>query len=52
MELADFPTYSGNANFPGTQYACIADSKLVRDNGRPIAWFQSIYVHGDAFARR
>lgn len=54
MEAAYFPMYNLNANYPGVQYACMAESKLVRDEttGQPIEWFQSIYVHGDAFARR
>lgn len=44
---------TNNTLYPGIQYACMADSKLVRDSsGKPIKWFQSIYVHGDAFARR
>jgi hypothetical protein len=44
---------TNNTLFPGVQYACMADSKVKRDAaGKPIAWFQSIYVHGDAFARR
>jgi hypothetical protein len=44
---------TNNTLYPGVQYACMADSKVIRDsNNKPIGWFQSIYVHGDAFARR
>lgn len=55
--LSATPTTDFETNetlFPGVQYACMAESKLVRETGtgKPLKWFQSIYVHGDAYARR
>jgi len=41
------------ADFPGVQFACMATSEVERDGaGKPTFWVQSIYVHGDAYARR
>lgn len=47
----DFET--DNVRYPGVQYACMATSSIKRDaNGTPTHWVQSVYVHGDAYARR
>lgn len=38
--------------FPGVQYACMIPNPSVIPDGEGLAWLQSIYVHGDAYARR
>jgi len=49
---SDMDTETNEALFPGIQYACMMPPTLRTTDGTPTSWFQSIYVHGDAYARR